>query len=391
MKQHRKMLLTIISVLFLCLAQNAAGEENQEKPLTPQTPHYELTQKIPLMPQPPRYELVLDTDELTVLNKSVSDGLNRYGGSADFELNAAKSGQGTIWKVTIRNPKLPDVLKYWISEKSLEVVRAVSPDNLSPDDKTALKVMKSLADKTDAARNNPVRDEIKISGMISEENGSLFISGPGFRHTVTGKHTEAIKERMNGKSVVMHGVVKVRDQIEATRVLVRKKNTLEVFVMSQCPFARKAETSLISFTDTLPDDQKPDISIRYIFYFRDNKFGSMHGEPEVMENLVQMLVRDDFREHFHPYLLRRNEDGKTPWQELAKEIGMSDEAVQGIGDKIAAEREKLIRAEYNYAAGTYGITDRSPTYVWESEIIPDIRKIGMFEGLVFSTEEKCSQ
>ncbi|MDM8555539.1 hypothetical protein QUF75_12475 [Desulfococcaceae bacterium HSG7] len=374
-QQHRnKMSITLMSIFFFCMAQNAVAEEKQVNTL---------------MPQPPRYELVLDINELNLLNESVSAGLNKYGGGINFELNAAKSDRGTLWKVIIKNPKLPDVLKYWISEKSLEVVKAVNPDKLSPDDKTALKAMKTLADKTDASRNNPVRDEIKISGVITEQNNNLFIKGADFQYSITGKHTNAIK-KMNGKRVVIHGVVKVKDQIEAARVLIKKENTLELFVMSQCPFAGKAETALIDFIDTLPDDQKPAVSIRYIFNYKNKKFSSLHGEPEIMENLVQMVIRDGFREYFHPYLLKRGEDEKTPWPELAKEIGMSDEAVKGIEDKITKERQKLIQTEYNYAAGTYGIISRSPTYIWESEIIPDIRKIKMFKEVTFSTEEKCS-
>ncbi len=372
--RHRKNILPLLILIFLfCLIQNTAGEENPANTL---------------MPQPPRYELVLNTNELTMLSESVSDGLNKYGGSTDFELNAAKSSRGTLWKVTIRNPKLPDVLKYWISEKSLEVVKAVNPDKLSPDDKTALKAVKSLADKTDAARNNPIRDEIKISGTITVENSNLFIRGTGFQYLVTGKYTDAIK-KIKDKPVIMRGVVKVKDQIEATHVLVRKENTLELFAMSLCPFAQKAENSIISFTDTLPDAQKPAVSIRYIFDFKNNKFGSMRGEPEVMENLVQMVIRDDFGEYFHPYLLKRNKDEKTPWQELAKGIGISDETVQSIEGKIAKERKKLIQTEYNYAVRTYGTISRSPTYVWESEIIPDMRKTEIFKNLEFSAEGKC--
>ncbi|MCP4701443.1 MAG: hypothetical protein GY862_31995 [Gammaproteobacteria bacterium] len=282
------------------------------------------------------------------------------------------------------------MLKYWISEKTLEVVKAINPDNLSSNDKTTLKVIKSLADKTDAARNNPVRDEIKISGMILEENSKLFIKDTGFQYLVTGKYTNAIKE-MKGKQVIMLGVVKVKNQIEATRVLVKKENTLELFAMSHCSFAQKAETSLINFIDALPDEQKPDINIRYIFYFKNNRFSSMHGEPEVMENLVQMVIRDDFQEYFHPYLFKRSEDEKTPWRELAEDIGISDETVQRIEDKIATQGKKLIQTEYNYTVRTYGITDGSPTYVWESEIIPDIQKIEIFKDLTFSTEEKCSR
>ncbi|MCP4119992.1 MAG: hypothetical protein GY737_32265 [Desulfobacteraceae bacterium] len=375
-KQNSKIILFIVlSSFFFCCAQNVTGEESQANTLMPQTP---------------RYELVLDMNELTILCKTVSDGLNKYGGSANFEMNAAKNSKGTLWRVIIDNPKLPDVLTYWVSEKSLAIVKSINPDNLTPNNKLLLKVVKGLSDKIDAAKKNPIRDRINISGKITEEKGNLFIKGKGFQYSVSGKYTDAIKKK-KGRQVVLSGVVKVKNQIEATRLVEKKDNTLELFVMSQCPFGQMAETSLINYIDTLPDDQRPDISIRYIFNLKNNKFTSMHGEPEIAENLVQMVVRDEFQDYFHPYLLQRCNDMERPWREVAKEIGISDKKVAHIENKIATERKKLILAEYNYAVLTYDITDRSPTYVWESEIISDVRKIEVFKDLVFSTDKKCSQ
>ena len=115
----------------------------------------------------------------------------------------------------------------------------------------------------------------------------------------------------------------------------------------------------------------------------------MHGHKELMENLVQILIRDNFNQYFFPYLLERNQDKNISWQESAAEVGISDKDIKIIENKIITEQQKLIQTEYDYAVHTYKITDGSPTYVWESEIIPNIRKIELFQDLDFSTHKKC--
>ena len=57
---------------------------------------------------------------------------------------------------------------------------------------------------------------------------------------------------------------------------------------------------------------------------------------------------------------------------------------------ITTQREQLIRSEYDYAAGRYESTDGSPSYVWESERVPDLKKIAAFKGLDEINVETCS-
>ncbi len=368
-------LFILIAVLSFCFIKSDPGEANQVTSL---------------IPSPPGYELILNMNELIMLNYAIHNGLDKYGGSIKFEMTAAKRSSGTFWKMTIKNPKLPDVLLYWVSANSLEIIKTMNPDDLSPDNKMTLKIIKSLAEKIEVAKKNPVLDEIKLSGTIIEKNNTLFIKGKNYQYPVTGELTNNIRLMIN-KQVLMNGVVKMNDLIEATHIILKKKNTLELFVMSQCPVAKKAEESLIHFMDALPNDQKPEISIRYIFYFKDNRFISMHGESELVENLVQMVIRDGFPDYFHPYLLKRAADSETPWKDLAKEVGLPDATLQSIENSIITQREKLIVAEYNYAVQTYKITDGSPTFVWESDIIPAIQKIELFNSLKFTTTEMCSK
>lgn len=340
--------------------------------------------------QPPRHLLTLDADEYSLFNQAAAAGLDKYGGAIEFDLKMAKIADENRWMVTIHNGKLLRVLKFWIGEKSIDLLSSV-PDmgNLDKKHQMSLEAVTSLATKIDTAQEQPIWDEVTLSGLVTEENGNWFIKGKQGNYQIAGEHLENLKH-LKDKAIVAQGIVKKKDRFEVTRFTLKKENTLELFVMSQCPFGQMAESSVIPFWENLPEDQRPELEIHYIFYRREDGFTSLHGEPEVMENLIQIVIRDNYPEIYHPYLLKRIDDKTGNWQELAKQTGMENEAIQAIEQKITAKRETLIQTEYNYVMGTHQIFDGSPTYLWESERIDDIRQIEIFQELTFSTQEKCS-
>jgi hypothetical protein len=191
------------------------------------------------------------------------------------------------------------------------------------------------------------------------------------------------------------GFVKVPGQFEPTRVIEQRTNTLELFVMSQCPFAQRAETKLYGFRDSPNVTQKPKLEVRYIFYKqqKDGKgvYTSLHGEEEVTENLVQMVLRDRYAALFEPYVRQRATSGNLPWRKLLEQAGSSKLLLDEIEAAITSERDALIQAEYNYVTGQYGITDGSPSYVWESERVMDLTKIERFKALKDFTGQPCSK
>jgi len=228
---------------------------------------------------------------------------------------------------------------------------------------------------------------------VVADNGSLFIEGNQGRFQVTGNYLAELSQRI-GKRVIAVGFIKAKDQIEMTAFMEKKENTLELFVMSLCPYAKIAESSVLDFLKTYAGRSKPSLEIHYIFYRNinggDTIFTSMHGEEEVKEDLVQMVIRDRYPQFFYDYLLRKIANNNSLWESLAGEVGLKSEEIKSIRQTIKSEREKLIQQEYDYVTRTYEIYDGSPTYVWESEWVPDIKEVEVFKNMKFSSD-KCGQ
>lgn len=71
------------------------------------------------------------------------------------------------------------------------------------------------------------------------------------------------------------------------------KPTVDLFVMSYCPYGLQEEKAMLPAWALLKD--KADISLKFVSY-------SMHGEKEVTENLRQYCIQKDQNDKFIPYL-----------------------------------------------------------------------------------------
>jgi hypothetical protein len=142
-----------------------------------------------------------------------------------------------------------------------------------------------------------------------------------------------------------------------------KKNTVELFVMSQCPFGVLAENSLLDAEKNklLPEGVK--VEIHYIGdAVKDEKggltFSSLHGQAEWEENARQLFIAKKFPDKFNAYLLERNKEVTSPdWQKAAKAAGLD-------AAKVAAgfEDGKALLAADFAATGKLGITT-SPSLI----------------------------
>jgi hypothetical protein len=54
-----------------------------------------------------------------------------------------------------------------------------------------------------------------------------------------------------------------------------------------------------------------------------------------------------------------------------------------------SNRDSMIRQEYDYVARQCEILDGSPSYLWESEKVMDLRRVPGFKG-IDSTQDACS-
>jgi hypothetical protein len=346
----------------------------------------------------PHFSLRLTLTEFSILNVSEMDGLLKYGGSGDFKLSMAKVGSNVVWNVTVDNPRLMELLGIFVGEKTMKLVQSLDPNNLDPNQKIALEAIKSLSRKLEEAQKNPVWDSVKLSGTVSPDGTNWVLQGKEDKFNLVGDKLPELESR-SGRPVVADGFVKMPGQFEVTRFIDQKPNTLELFVMSFCPFGQRAETMLYDFlsrTNVAASRQSaanPKLEVHYIFY-KQNKDGkdvfvSMHGDTEVTEDLVQMMIRDHFTPLFEGYIRLRNKSGSADWQKLAEQAGLTKDNIALIETTITTNREALVRTEYDYVAGQCEILDASPSYLWESEKVADLKKVAAFKG-IDSTQEACS-
>jgi 2-hydroxychromene-2-carboxylate isomerase len=142
-----------------------------------------------------------------------------------------------------------------------------------------------------------------------------------------------------------------------------KKNTLEVFVMSQCPFGAMAENALLDADKEKLLPEGLDLQIHYIGDAKkDDKgawvFNSLHGQAEWEENARQLFVMKKFPDKFRAYLRERNKEYSSPdWQKAAKAVGIDEKAVEA-----GAEEGKALLAEDFAATAALGLST-SPSFI----------------------------
>ncbi len=142
-----------------------------------------------------------------------------------------------------------------------------------------------------------------------------------------------------------------------------KKGTVELFVMSQCPFGVLAENSLLDAEKNklLPEGTK--LEIHYIGDAKKNdkgeyEFSSLHGQAEWEENARQLYIARHFPEKFRAYLSERNKDYQSPdWQKAAKAAGVDAAKVEKNFD----EAKQLLAADFE-ATSALGLST-SPSFI----------------------------
>lgn len=355
-----------------------------------------LTQAAHENPQAPRYELQLSIAELSFLQSSAVNGVGRYGGDADYELRFAKVGEEVQAELRMESKLLIDVWTYWVKEQMADSLAAVDLARLAPADRLALETGKSVYRKLASSKEDPRYDTLSLRGRLETDGPSTFLVSDLERLRIEGRAAEDAA-RLAGREALVQGSIRELDVLTADSLREVHVNTLDLFVMSHCPFGRQAVHSVVEELLQLPAGKRPALRLRYIFYEQKDEqgnasFTALHGEPEIVENLVQMVLQEQYPEEvFLRYLLERA-GSASDWRELATKVGLSAEDLEVVDYRIVAEREALIRREHESATKTFGIHDGSPVYVWEGEVsapsaIPFLRQRSAVEPRV---EQTCS-
>ena len=161
------------------------------------------------------------------------------------------------------------------------------------------------------------------------------------------------------------------EELLASRIARMGKPTLELFVMSYCPFGVQAEEKIIPIVKKFGD--AIDFKLQFIAQEKEepspqdiSPFTSLHGYPEVAENIRQLLIAKEYPDRYLDYILCRGKKLDKSWEECAQKLGIDVAKVQALFD--APETAQLFRENIERAADL-GIK-ASPT------ILVDNRKFG---------------
>ncbi|MBW1872442.1 MAG: DsbA family protein [Deltaproteobacteria bacterium] len=177
-----------------------------------------------------------------------------------------------------------------------------------------------------------------------------------------GKFDPTMEICDNGLDDTGNGKVDCKDpdcvQTFACRQEIPKK--LEVFVMSQCPYAVKGLNAMRPVMQRLKNDII--FEVHYIAKAEGEGFRALHGQPEVEENIRQLCAIKHYSKNykFLDYVWCRNENIRSAeWAACAGENGISTKKIETCS--TSAEGQRLLREDIGLAdkLKIYG----SPTWV----------------------------
>ncbi len=146
-----------------------------------------------------------------------------------------------------------------------------------------------------------------------------------------------------------------------------KTITMDLYVMSLCPFGVQAENAIIPAVKSLAG--RVDLKIHFIAaevspstHTQNAKpaaaFQSLHGQPEVDENIRQLCARQYYPKLYLDYILERNKDYKSAaWRGAAHQAGLDADKI----DVCANGEEGAALLRENIKAAVKRNTTRSPT------------------------------
>jgi hypothetical protein len=126
-----------------------------------------------------------------------------------------------------------------------------------------------------------------------------------------------------------------------------KPKTLDMFVMSQCPYGAQAMIAADQVVDHFGKDIT--LNVHFIGGIQGDQLTALHGQTEVDENIRELCAATKYGKNhqFTKYLACRSRNYRsTEWQPCAKSAGMDEKVIQKCFD---GEGKDLLRKSYEFA------------------------------------------
>ncbi len=174
------------------------------------------------------------------------------------------------------------------------------------------------------------------------------------------------------------------------------KPTVDLYVMSFCPYGNKAEDTIKPVYDLLKD--KADFNFHYIVNSDSNgKINSLHGQPEVDQNMREACVLKNYGKdawmNFVTYVNAECGSDGSCWEEGVKSLNVSVDKIRGC---VAYQGKELMKAEEKIS--TDAKASGSPTLLINGSPSNKVYQYGNSESYkqaicnaFNSVPEECSQ
>ncbi|HII30375.1 TPA: hypothetical protein HA317_04920 [Candidatus Woesearchaeota archaeon] len=140
-----------------------------------------------------------------------------------------------------------------------------------------------------------------------------------------------------------------------------EKVEFEMYVMSQCPYGVQAENGAIPALKKFGN--AVDLKLYFIGQESGGQFSSLHGQPEVEEDMRQACIYEKFNDKLIPYLECINPkiaNAGSEWQACAEQAGVDVDALKSC---TGGEEGKNLLAASFQASTSKGVSGSPTIYV----------------------------
>ena len=159
------------------------------------------------------------------------------------------------------------------------------------------------------------------------------------------------------------------------------RTEVELFVMSMCPAGVGAEDFLLP----LVKEYRDDIDFRLHYFGKEDDenaeagtdfkgFSSMHGRPEVMEDVRQLVVAREYPDRYIDFILCRNKSLTKSWEDCARKLGLDVARIAAGVDSdemVAVYRDNTARTHALEVSGSptlYIDGRKHPVWVFRNKV-----------------------
>ena len=161
-----------------------------------------------------------------------------------------------------------------------------------------------------------------INSYLTKDGAKFFPQAMDLEETKAGEAAAGDTAKEDNQSPV--SVVTIK----------KDKPTVEIFVMSHCPYGTQIEKGILPVIETLGD--KVDFSLKFCDY-------AMHGEQEINEQLRQYCIQSEQRDKLVGYLNCFLKEGKS--DECLSEVGVNTAELASC--VTAADEQYKVTEMYN--------------------------------------------